>query len=102
MILFILILFVLAVWFINKLLFGELYGGSDEDNDATLQDARRRQQQQFKQYQQFQQREYERHQNRHYDDGPVIIEKADAASSQRIRKRIGDYGEYVEFREVEE
>ena len=102
MILLILIIFVLSVWFINKLLFGELYGGSDDD-DSAVNEARHRQQQQFHQYQQFQQREYERHQNRHYyDDGPIIIEKADAPTSQSIRKRIGDYGEYVEFREVEE
>lgn len=99
MILFILILFVLAVWFINKLLFGELYSGGDDSEDS-LDDARRRQQQQFQQYQQFQQRERERQQNRRYEDGPVIIEKADAAQSQQIRKRIGDYGEYVEFREI--
>lgn len=103
MILFILILFVLGVWLINKLLFGELYSG-DDDAGTTINDSRRRQQQQYQQYQQyqqFQQREYERQQRR-YEDGPIIIEKADAPSIKRVRKAIGDFGEYVEFREVEE
>lgn len=102
MILLILIIFVLGVWLINKLLFGELYGGDDETG-ATINDSRRRQQQyqQYQQYQQFQQREYERQQRR-YEEGPIIIEKADAPSIKRVRKAIGDFGEYVEFREVEE
>ncbi len=104
MILFILILFVLGVWLINKLLFGELYSG-DDDAGATINDSRRRQQQQYQQYQQyqqFQQRERERQQNRRYEDGPIIIEKADATLVKPRKKAIGDYGEYVEFREVEE
>ena len=102
MILLILIIFVLGVWLINKLLFGELYGGDDE-NGSSINDARRRQQQynQYQQYQQFQQREYER-QKRRYEDGPVIIEKADSTLVKPREKAIGDYGEYVEFREVEE
>ena len=102
MILLILIIFVLGVWLINKLLFGELYGGDDETG-SSINDARRRQQQynQYQQYQQFQQREYERQQRR-YEDGPIIIEKADATLVKPRKKAIGDYGEYVEFREVEE
>jgi transcription initiation factor TFIID subunit TAF12 len=92
----------LGVWLINKLLFGELYGGDDEAG-SSINDARRRQQQynQYQQYQQFQQREYERQKHR-YEDGPVIIEKADATLVKPRKKAIGDYGEYVEFREVEE
>ncbi|MBO4772236.1 MAG: hypothetical protein J5595_06835 [Bacteroidales bacterium] len=67
MILLILIIFVLAVWFINKLLFGELYKSDDDQNDA-----------------------------------PIIIEKPDIPSRKNEEKTIGDFGEYVEFREVEE
>ena len=103
MILFIIIIFVLTVWFINRLLFGELFGGSDDDEStASINDARWQQRNQFQQYQQFQQRERERQQNRHYEDGPVIIEKADTSLIKPGRKAIGDFGEYVEFREVEE
>ena len=96
MIIFILIIFVLTVWLINKLLFGELFRGSDDDeHTAPINDARR----QYQQYQEFQRREYER-QSRHNDDGPVIIEKADAQPVKRKRRAIGDFGEYVEYREV--
>jgi|GEM_PF-3894719 len=100
MIIFILIIFVLTVWLINKLLFGELFRGSDDDeHTAPINDARWQQRNQFQQYQQFQQRERER-QNRRYEDGPVIIEKADAQPVKRKRRAIGDFGEYVEYREV--
>ena len=103
MILFILIIFVLAVWLINRLLFGELFGSSDDDEQsATINDTRWQQRNQYQQYQQFQQRERERQQNRRYEDGPIIIEKADATLVKPRNKAIGDYGEYVEFREVEE
>ena len=102
MILFILIIFVLAVWLINRLLFGELFGGGDDEQSATINDTRWQQRNQYQQYQQFQQRERERQQNRRYEDGPIIIEKTDATLVKPRKKAIGDYGEYVEFREVEE
>ena len=102
MILFILIIFVLAVWLINRLLFGELFGSSDDEQSATINDTRWQQRNQYQQYQQFQQRERERQQNRRYEDGPIIIEKADSTLIKSGKKTIGDYGEYVEFREVEE
>jgi transcription initiation factor TFIID subunit TAF12 len=103
MILFILIIFVLTVWLINRLLFGELFGGGgDDEQSATINDTRWQQRNQYQQYQQFQQRERERQQNRRYEDGPIIIEKADATLVKPRKKAIGDYGEYVEFREVEE
>lgn len=100
MILLVLIIFVLSIWLINKLLFGELFGGGDDESSSPINDARWQQRNQFQQYQQFQQRERER-QNRRYEDGPVIIEKADAQPVKRKRRAIGDFGEYVEFREVE-
>ena len=99
MILLVLIIFVLSIWFINKLLFGELFGGGDDESSSPINDARWQQRNQFQQYQQFQQRERER-QNRRYEDGPVIIEKADAQPVKRKRRAIGDFGEYVEYREV--
>jgi hypothetical protein len=100
MILLVLIIFVLSIWLINKLLFGELFGGGDDESSNPINDARWQQRNQFQQYQQFQQRERER-QNRRYEDGPVIIEKADAQPVKQKRRAIGDFGEYVEFREVE-
>ena len=99
MILLVLIIFVLSIWLINKLLFGELFGGGDDESSSPINDARWQQRNQFQQYQQFQQRERER-QNRRYEDGPVIIEKADAQPVKRKRRAIGDFGEYVEYREV--
>ena len=99
MILLVLIIFVLSIWLINKLLFGELFGGDDDESSSPINDARWQQRNQFQQYQQFQQRERER-QNRRYEDGPVIIEKADAQPVKQKRRAIGDFGEYVEYREV--
>ncbi len=99
MILLVLIIFVLSIWLINKLLFGELFGGGDDESSSPINDARWQQRNQFQQYQQFQQRERER-QNRRYEDGPVIIEKADAQPVKQKRRTIGDFGEYVEYKEV--
>ncbi|MCR5454263.1 MAG: DUF4834 family protein [Bacteroidales bacterium] len=101
MILFIIITFVLTVWIVNKLLFGELFGGSDDEPYGSINDARKQQRQQYQQYQQFQQREYERQRNRNNEDGPIIIEKDDSHPAKK-KRTIGDYGEYVDFKEVEE
>ncbi len=101
MILFIIITFVITVWLVNKLLFGELFGGNDDERYSSIDDARQQQRQQYQQYQQFQQREYERKRNRNYDDEPIIIEKDDSPQVKK-KRTIGDYGEYVDFKEVEE
>ena len=103
-----LIIFVLVVWFINKLLFGELYG-DDEPSYNNIQEARRQQRQQYQQYQQFQQyQQYQNFQQREqqrfsrHDDEPVIIEQDNAPTVKHGKRAISEFGEYVDFREVEE
>ncbi len=90
--------FVILVWLINKLLFGSLFDTTSNDTARNIQD-NYQQQQQFQQYQQFQQREQERFSRN--NDGPVTIEKADQITRKPARRTIGDYGEYVDFKEVE-
>lgn len=102
MLIFIIIIFILSVWLINKLLFGDMFSGGDDDTYDSIDDARRQQRQQYQQYQQFQQREYERKKNRSYDDEPIIIEKKDDQEDSKGKRTIGDYGEYVDYKEVEE